>query len=207
MSENQTIIPGIPLDAEAVSPEPGGQPAAQSQTDRFESIKRIARGAYEKVVEVVKPGRGRPRKDGSPKASDTVREIPDDYREEIGDGEDIRHPGGAGGGSAVGLQSASTETLKKCIRTVVKSLLSVPSLILHGKAKAKGMDADGILAKCMVTEGELNDLSEFGEILLRKYNVDTKYAPEAVCVMVGVGIGARFATAFVDVRKAPEPKP
>lgn len=198
MSENQTIIPGVPL--ETPKDTGPGESASEAQAGLFENIKRAASGAYQKTVEIVKRGRGRPRADGSAKANDVVREVPVDFPP-AGPEMPQSVPGPV---PSPGLPGIGSETLRRCVRTAVKALLSVPNAMLHRKAAEKNLDADGILAKAMPSDAELNDLGDFGEILLRKYNVDTKYAPEAVCGVIGLGILARYAVAFSDIRKAPK---
>jgi hypothetical protein len=172
----------------------------------FEKVERVARGAYEKAVAtVVHRGRGRPRKDGQPKASDVVDTLPSEISGDL----PADDPAPAPTGAAPGLQAVSEDTLRRCCRTFHKTLFSAPAVFLHSQAVARKGPADAaeILGRCVPTDAELDDLAEYGAILLKKWNVDTKYAPEAVYGMTLAGVGARFALAFADVRKTPAPVP
>jgi hypothetical protein len=181
--------------------EPASRPASAAippEADLLGKISDIGKAAYEKTVSIVR-GRGRPRKDGSPKISDTIQEIPNEAEDNMpGPGEAV-HSVAASPGS---LQNISTPLIRRCLSAILKSILAVPHTILYRKAARKQGPAyaEEFVKKLQPTEDELSDLAEFSAILLKKYNVDTQYAPEVVAGLVVIGIGSRTAAAFVEAR-------
>jgi hypothetical protein len=208
MESNGVTLPttenGLPplVEARAQTNESVGQPESVAQAGIFEKIRGHAHKALEKTVEVVSRGRGRPRKDGSPKANDIVRESEAESPLNV----PVAFP-------ADDTVTLSPSLVSRCLSGILKGALAVPNARLASKAVEKGKsenDAAKLVAQCCPTEEEISGLSEFAGILLKKYNVDTQYAPEVAACAIAAGIGLRYVAAFQtlnrfsDVKKTDE---
>jgi hypothetical protein len=92
--------------------------------------------------------------------------------------------------------------LRRSVAAVVKGVTGALSGFLYRKSIARGdsvKDAQALRDDLSPTQEELDSLAELTDILMKKYAVSTKYAPEACAVLLLGQIGARYAIAFKAV--------
>lgn len=179
-----------------VSPSPindnGGKATDSVQSSLFEKIGEKAGRIFEKHGITFKRGRGRPRKDGLPKATDVPLET-----------------GGASPAPPAPLASApvaapgfDSNLVVRCVKAVVKALKGFGDSKLFNKAVQATGDskfARDLVAETTVTEEEISALSELSEICLRKYGVGTEYCPEVGLVAIVAGGVIRYTVALRSI--------
>lgn len=196
MPENivqNSTVPEIPVSP---SPSPindnGGQANPTAQTSLFEKISEKAGRLFEKHGVTFKPGRGRPRKDGSPKASDVPLES-------VGASPAPVAPLVA---APVPAPAIDAGLVRRCVSAVVKALKGFGDSKLFNKAMQATGDAKfarDLVAETTVTEEEISALAELSEICLRKYGVGTEYCPEVGLVAILAGGVIRYTVALKSI--------
>jgi len=168
-----------------------GENGTAPQTDLFARLKSAAGKAYDNIA--FKRGRGRPRKDGTPKANDLPVGLPPD--------------------SLTGQPTIDTEIVQKSVAAVVKAACGVAGAQLRKKIVKNTGDkefANKTVKDCEPSNEEIEALGKLAEICLIKYGVGTEYLPEIGLSCIVLGIGTRYAVAFkavVEIEQAPPPGP
>ncbi len=183
--------------------EPAPSENAQPQTGLFDRLKSIATAATERTVEVVKRGRGRPRSDGQPKASDVVREAPGTAQ-----GAAVASPGVAVPSPAVPILRPGV--LKRAVTGFVKGLTVFPTLIIDRLAAKKGYSPDEVhhlAQKLGPTDDECESLAEIAEYYSAKAEINPEHMPLVILCLTLGGMVTRFAACVFDLRRMPNKKP
>ena len=194
----ETLFPEPTPTPEAPSPtnEPLGNGNPPVQASRLQKIVGATAGVFAKHGQIFKRGPGRPRKDGSPAASDIpITDPPEGF------------PVGAPGVPAPAAPVLDPELVKKCCGAVLKGLSSVLDRVVHRRAIASGVPpekAKEIALECGITKEECDSFGELAAICLKKYNVGTEYAPEVGLVCVLAGVGVRYAVALKSFDAPPK---
>lgn len=159
----------------ALTPAENDQiPTAENpvEASTFEKVRAAGEGVIAQFG--IKRGRGRPRKDGQPKANDTVS------------------PANKENSGAVAVAVAANPTptygplFSRSITSLVKGALDWAKTVIRSKSKQAGIDdsfTSAALKECEVETQVMTDFNESLSIVLEKYKVDSQYAPEvALCV-------------------------
>jgi len=163
-------IPASPSNETPATPENDQNPASENSAQN--SIGEKIRQAGNKVAGafgIIRPGRGRPRKDGSPKKSDLVSENP------------AENPIPLAPLVAPAINPAHDALFARAIGSLVKGFFAFAKNIIRKKAKAAGISesfTDTALRECEVEPEVMQDFNDALKICLEKYNVSTQYAPE-----------------------------
>lgn len=189
--------PKPPINAEITAQTPlphddAGKNQPAGENSLFEKLRTAAGNVFDRHGVKFKPGRGRPRKDGAPKASDVPLNAPASAL-----------PAAVAAVPAVDSPALDSALVRRCISAVTKGFFGFADKILHGKIIQKTGDAKfagDVIKDCAITQDELNGLAELSEICLRKYGVGTQYAPEIGLGAIVIGIGARYAVAFAATK-------
>jgi hypothetical protein len=188
--ESVPTSPEIPAST-STSPinDNGGQANPTAQTSLFEKISEKAGRLFEKHGVTFKRGRGRPRKDGLPKATDVPLES-------FGASPAQAAPVVA---APVAAPAFDASIVRRCVSAVVKALKGFGDSKLFNKAFRATNDskfARDLVAETTVTEEEIAALSELSEICLRKYGVGTEYCPEVGLLAIVAGGVVRYSVAM-----------
>lgn len=195
MLDNQSVstspeIPDSPLSTPIN--DTSGQAPATAQTSLFEKISEKAGRLFEKHGVTFKRGRGRPRKDGLPKATD----VP------IESGSASTAPSAPVVAAPVPAPGFDSNLVIRCVKAVVKALKGFGDSKLYNKAlqaTGDGKFARDLVAETTVTEEEIAALAELSEICLKKYGVGTEYCPEiGVCAILAGGV-IRYTVALKSI--------
>lgn len=171
-------LPGVIPKTENPPPEneqiPTGEPDSENST--FEKIRRAGESVLGQFG-IVRRGRGRPRKDGSPKISDVVESGVPISQEQA---------------SLVAAPSPAPvydALFSRSISSMVKGAFSFAKSFVRKKAKQAGMDSgftENALRECEIEPAVQADFDEALKIVLEKYGAKTEYAPEiALAVATG----------------------
>lgn len=172
-------------------PESPGEIGAPAENSFLQKVRDAAQGIFERHGVTFKAGRGRPRKDGLPKASDIPLNAPT-----------TALPAGVASLSPLAADAApafDSALVRRCVSAVVKAVRGFLDKKLWRKAMDATRDAKfaGELVKeTTITQDELDGLSELTEICLRKYGVGSEYAPEIGLIAIAAGVGVRYAVAL-----------
>lgn len=183
----------------ALNNEPSAEIPAPIDPSIVQKIAGAANSAMAAVGNVVKRGRGRPPKNGMPKKSDVL----------LPDGQVAETPGlepvPADADTAV-----SPALLRRCIGALVKGASGAFSAFIGRKAESQKfspVEVASLKSDLAITSDELDAISELTDILLKKYNADTKYAPE-ICLGLTIGqIGLRYGLALKALTPVKPEKP
>jgi len=178
--------PGQPLDPGQLQPPPENDSQGTSGTpvenSGVQKIMGAAKSAYESVKQKIKPGRGRPRKDGLPKSSDTVAEDPVFF-------EHAQPP------TAVFPPSAGDLLIRKAIGSAAKGCIGIAKQVIEIQADAAGLDSaftEKALTQASPDQETLDGFNESIQLVCEKYKLTTEYAPEISLAIYG----GRIATPF-----------
>jgi hypothetical protein len=175
---SQTLPENPALNSPAnESVEPANSTA---KTSVAEKIRHAASNVFQKHGVKFRAGRGRPRKDGSLKASDVVLPTEEQNNPVL---------------PAV-VNPTHDALFTRSIASVVKGTISFVKTIIRGKAKQAGIDetfTEKALKECEVEPEVFADFNESLGIVLEKYNAKTEYAPEVALTISALRIGAPFA--------------
>jgi hypothetical protein len=195
MPENQSVptSPEIPASP-SLSPinDNGGQANRTAQNSLFEKISEKAGRLFEKHGVTFKRGRGRPRKDGLPKATD----VPLDA------GSASPAPAAPLVDAPVAAPGFDSNLVIRCVKAVVKALKGFGDSKLFNKAMQATGDAKfsrDLVAETTVTEEEISALAELSEICLKKYGVGTEYCPEIGVAAILAGGVIRYTVALKSI--------
>lgn len=185
-------LPGGPLDPAQLNPTPeikNESPTAASPTTEDSSLKKIisaATGAYQSVADTIRPGRGRPRKDGSPKISDKIGPI-----EKLVEANLPLQPLVV----APPVNSAGDLLFRRSVTAAIAGIGGIGTTVLRTKAKAAGIDPDftnKALAECAPEKEVVDGFNEALGLVMEKYNFTTKFGPEIALGIYGARIAAPF---------------
>lgn len=179
----QEILPQtIPLQNDTLGTTP-----ASDKTGISQKILATAQSAYQSVSASIKRGRGRPRKDGFPKASDTI--IP---------GTGLTTSEAASNIPPVG-DSPGDILFRRSIASAFKGVLSFLKQFVRIKADAAGIESaftEKTLKDAEPPPDAMADFSESLELVLKKYSVKSEYAPEISLAIHSARIVAPYALLF-----------
>ena len=169
-------LPNIP--AETTSQNESNQPSKiVAATSVVEKIRSASAKVFARHGIAFKPGRGRPKKDGSPKASDVALEP-------------VPSPAPSPVAVAVAVPDSQTgELFRRSVASAIRGVLDFAKGLARKKSRQAGIDkefAEKALNECEPEQQVLTDFAESLETVLKKYDVKTDYAPEiALAVSVG----------------------
>jgi hypothetical protein len=167
-----------------ISNEHPGENRPDNQNTTFEKLRTAVSG----VVGKWKPGRGRPRKDGSPKKSDVALEIQ----------EPISPP--SENLVSTPVNSAVDSLFRRSIVSGAKGVLGFLKSLVRIKADAAGLEEKFVsktLSECEPEPEVLDNFSESLKICLEKWNVKSEHAPEISLAINSARLVAPYALLFV----------
>ena len=191
-------MPDEPIE-NVVQPELcGGEPStltapAPAQNSLAEKINGVASRVSAKFGIEFKPGRGRPKKDGSPKKSDIP--LPADSAPVA----EAPAPS-----AAFSRSPDDSNFIKKCFRAAFRGLFSALDKIVGGKAKDAGYaqpDIEKVVRENSVTSEELDGFAELGLLLADYYKLDTKTVAAGGAVVLVGGVGGRYWMTISELAK------
>jgi len=200
MSENQIslttspVLPGQPSPQNDSPTTSGNQP----ENSRFEKIVQAGERVFAKFG-VVKPGRGRPRKDGQPKKSDTVAALP---------GEPVPAGGNAPLATPVAVSSPLDSMRVKifvagCVG-VLKGAVGFCKKWVRRNAEAARIDktfTEKQLSESSPTDEDFKEWGEALEVCAIQYKWDFEHMPAVTLGVRTIGIFAPFAALAGEFKK------
>ena len=169
-------LPVIPAET---APQNEQIPASETATSTsvVEKIRSASARVFAKHGIAFKPGRGRPKKDGSPKASDIpLEQVPSPALPPVTV-------------AATAPDTQTGELFRRSVASAIRGVLDFAKNLARKKSSQAGIDrefADRALRECDPEPQVLTDFAESLETVLKKYDVKTDYAPEiALAVSVG----------------------
>lgn len=156
---------------------------ATPENSTLEKIRRAGETVLGKF-NITRRGRGRPRKDGSPKASDVVAEI-------LPNSLDKTAPM-----AAPAANPAYAALFSRAVASAVRGVLGFAKSLVRKKAGQAGIDSEfteKALRECDVEPEVQNDFNESLAIVLEKYKANTEYAPEIALAIASARMAAPFA--------------
>lgn len=185
------------------TPLPSGNAADGTKSGFIEKIRGIGERAFSKTIDAVKSGRGRGRPPGTGKnqRAEAARAAENNFVESHAAPVEVVNPGGS--------SIFDGDLIKTCISAIAKGACAFFKSKVTDGAMRKGASADQaerLANKCDVTGDEIESLGTFAGILLKKYNVDTQYAPEFAFGAIVTGIGLRFMTVMSEIKRLPNPE-
>lgn len=178
---------------ESPSNEPVPTPSPVPETSRLEKIRAVAA----KVGAKFKVGRGRPTKSGAPKKSDVLISP---------DGTVTPAAAQPALAATVPLADSSPDAaiLHRAIISGCKGFLGGLRDCVGIYGELAGLERKFVSDLCERAKPEAELLADFSEALeavLRKYNVQTQYAPEIALAVAGARLGAPYALILWEIRK------
>lgn len=185
MPEDNLVSESLP-DRPALTPTENELPPTgivAPETPLGEKIFAAAGGVFDKFAVPFKRGRGRPRKDGSPKASDVpLADVP---------------PGVPPAAPVVApvANPAHNELFRRSVASAVRGVLDFAKRLVRSKAKQAGIDSsftEKALSECDVEPQVMADFNDSLAIVLEKYNARTDYAPEIALAISTARLGTPY---------------
>ncbi len=175
----------IPIPHESALETPAD--ATPAQTSFAEKLTAAVGGVAEKYGLTFKPGRGRPKKDGTPKISDLLVSADGTATPAVGQ-------------PALVAAVATPDSLGDALlhRTIVRAargIIGAAGTVLKRLALKAGLDrafVEGAVASAEPEAEALADFSESLDAVLKKYQVRTEYAPEVSLALSTVRLAAPF---------------
>ncbi len=181
-------------------------PESGPETTGSSKILEMARGSFEKIQRIIKPGRGRPRADGTPKKSDTVEFVPAD---KAAAGPEPASPAAPVSGASV-TAAIGPKIIRSCVSGLVKGFWAVPESIIRLLASKRGIsdrEMDSKIARCSPLAEEIDALSEVLPVIAKKYGWDLENSPEGIAIIILSLQTARYGALGIEVVKTPVPQP
>lgn len=192
----KTTLTGPDQPAETLSPAPLDE-SADSQPGLFGKIGNAVADVASRHGLSFKRGRGRPRKDGSPKANDTLVNT--------ASGQSVPAADNPALAAAVQPPAPATDfILHRTIIGAFKGLLKALGKYvkkLAGDAEMSREWIDRNMAACEPDPEALADWSESAKVVMEKYNVRSEYSPEIALVVNTGRLVAPYGVMIIELRK------
>jgi len=184
-NENETI-PANDTSGKMVDPD---------KNSFFEKIQSRAGALFEKHGISFKRGRGRPKKNGTPKANDIPLEQNRQTSIPIPQTQTLTNS----------VENFDSNLVARCVSAVCKAFKGFADAKLFSAAVKATKDtkfARDLVNETTVTDEEIGALGELTEICLRKYGVGTEYCPEIglVCIVTGSVIRYQSALKSLEIK-------
>jgi hypothetical protein len=197
--ENLTTPPVAPPENTPSENEFDSKGNPDFQNSIGEKIRHVGRKVFDAAGIPYRAGRGRPKKDGTPKISDiplvgpstTISAAPT-VGQPVVPSPTPAHP--------TAFNPPCDALFRRSVASAVRGLLGAAKAFLRGKATQAGLDRDFTERAMREAEPEeivLSDFSESLEIVLKKHNVQTENAPE---IALAVALG-RMAVPYAQLLK------
>lgn len=193
-------------DLKIVPPEGGpgqttddgkGQADPANADARSEGIFKRAGKVFSKYGVTFRKGPGRPRLDGSPgKADEIISKIP---------------AAGPVPGQAVAASldpSLDQAFIQDCLQAATEGLVAFGDSQLKRVATRVSGDknyAAALVSNTTPSKPELERIAKLEALLIKKYQIDTKYLCEFALAFCVIGIGTRYMTAMTELRQFADP--
>ena len=180
--ENQTSIP----------------PASPAENSFSEKIVGAARGIFEKHGVKFRPGRGRPKKDGTPKISDMPLA-----------GASSGAPAGAPASAAFVRSDGDKNTVKSIIAAAVKGVFQAIDKVVRGKAEKAGYtppDVEKIVRENAITPQEIDGFAELGLVLADYFKIETQNLAMGGAVLLVGGVAGRYGLTIAELSREAKAK-
>jgi len=159
----------------------------------FEKIRGVSRGIFEKYGVQYRSGRGRPRNDGDPKASDVPLNAPASAL-----------PAAGAPGSANGHPSGSSGIVKRCYKSLAKAFSGWADKIIFRKVVELSGDkayAREVVTEIALTEPEADAFGELIDELASMWGADEKFMALAASLCTVTAVGGRYWVVNRDLDK------
>jgi len=190
MAENSIpLLPKIPVASPDLSNDLPRTDFAPGQNTLGEKIRAACAPVAAKFGVVLKPGRGRPKKDGSPKISDQVAPAPDAAallveRDEIG----------------AKFNSPSHQLFRRIVVKAATSEIHFLKAVVEIKGESAGLEKEFLtraLAAASPEQKSFDELAESADYVAIKYGWNVDRMPEIALALDVVHLHAPFVTLFL----------
>lgn len=185
---DDTVTPTSTPDPGQSQPPPKNEPIptedSPPQTSFFDKIRNIGGSVFERHGVQFKRGRGRPRADGLPGKLDVPLSAPA-----------TALPLGTRPDSANPDKIRISNLVKKCVKAFIQSVAGFADSIVFRKAvqaKYPKPEAQELVAKTTITEGECDAFGELTNLLVEQMALDPKYLPVITAIVITTGVATRY---------------
>lgn len=182
-------IPGL----ETVPAAPAVTPTPPVEDSLAKRVLTAAGGVFERHGVKFRPGRGRPRADGAPKASDVPLEAAP------------APVAAAPAQTAASFRSPSDAGfVKSCCRAAIKGIFSAIDKLIGKKAVEAGYsnsDVEKIVRENSITPEETDGFADLAVVLADYFKIDTKTVAMGGAVVLVGGVAGRYSMTFADLAK------
>jgi len=197
MPEQNTTAPEIPVSTTPPN-DLFAETANSAENNRFEKIISAGERVFQKFG-IVKPGRGRPRKDGQPKKSDLVATDPGQPSQPFG------NPVVAGSPAIPAqLDQLRVKAFAAGCCGLLRGAVAFAKKWVRKNAEAAKIDksfADRTLAECAPSDADFKEWQDAMEVCATQYRWDFEHMPAVSLGVKTVGIFAPFVSLAGEFRK------
>lgn len=168
-------------------------PAPAAENSFSEKIVGAARGIFEKHGVKFRPGRGRPKKDGTPKISDVPLA-----------GAETPPAAPAAVARAFARSDSDKITVKSIISAAVKGVFQAIDKIIRGKAELAGYappDVEKIVRENAITPQEVDGFAELGLVLADYFKIETQNLAMGGAVLLVGGVAGRYGLTIAELSR------